>query len=68
MAFEYAPDTGEIIKITGRYPGFEDPGVPLPEVIKQVMGITDDMVSGQAFDDGAVQALSGGRRSGPRTW
>ena len=52
------PDTGEISKITGRYSGFEDPGTPLPEVITLVTGITDAMVAGQAFDDGAVLALA----------
>jgi DNA polymerase-3 subunit epsilon len=58
VAFEYVPGTGEISKITGRYSGFADPGAPLPEVITQVTGITDAMVAGQVFDDGAVLALA----------
>lgn len=39
------------------FEGFEDPGMPIPEVAKQVTGITDEMVSGQRLDEARVQAL-----------
>lgn len=39
------------------FEGFEDPGMPIPEVAKQVTGITDEMVLGQRLDDARVQAL-----------
>lgn len=40
-----------------RFEGFEDPGMPIPAVAKEVTGITDDMVRGHRLDDLAVQAL-----------
>lgn len=39
------------------FEGFEDPGMPIPEVARQVTGITDDMVRGQRLDEARVQAL-----------
>lgn len=39
------------------FEGFEDPGIPIPEVAKQVTGISDDMVRGQRLDDAQVRAL-----------
>lgn len=39
------------------FEGFEDPGMPIPEVAKQVTGITDEMVRGQRLDEVRVQAL-----------
>ncbi|TFG91460.1 MAG: DNA polymerase III subunit epsilon, partial [Syntrophobacterales bacterium] len=57
VAFEYDPETGAIIRIIGRYSGFEDPGAPLAEEIKQITGITDEMLAGQAFDDGQIAAM-----------
>lgn len=60
VAFEYDPATGAIIRITGRYSGFEDPGAPLADEIIQITGITDEMVAGQAFDDAQVAALADG--------
>ncbi|MDQ7745321.1 3'-5' exonuclease [Hydrogenophaga pseudoflava] len=39
------------------FEGFEDPGVPIPEVAKQVTGISDEMVRGQRLDEHRVQAL-----------
>lgn len=58
VAFEYDPDSAAIIRISDRYSGFEDPGFPLADEIKQITGITDDMVAGQKFDDEAVAALA----------
>lgn len=58
VAFEYNPITGEIIRITDRYNGFEDPGRPLPQEITEITGITDDMVAGLSFDNEQVKALA----------
>ena len=58
VAFEYNPMTTEIIRITDRYNGFEDPGCPLPQEITEITGITDEMVAGQVFDDKRVRALT----------
>lgn len=59
VAFEFDPVTAEIIRITDRYNGFEDPGRPLPKEIIEITGITDDMVRGQSLDDGQVNRLAG---------
>lgn len=58
VAFEYDPQTAEIIRITGRYNGFEDPGEPLPREIVEITGITDQMLSGQQFDDPTITQLA----------
>ena len=58
IAFEYNPVTAEIIRVTGRYSGFEDPGFPLSKEVREITGITDELVSGQAFDDDRVNALA----------
>jgi len=58
VAFEFDPVTGEIFRISERYSGFEDPRMPLPEEIKEITGITDEMVRGQAFDDCQINALA----------
>lgn len=39
------------------FEGFEDPGMPIPEVARQVTGITDEMVKGHRLDDAAVQSM-----------
>jgi DNA polymerase III subunit epsilon len=39
------------------FEGFEDPGMPIPAIAKEVTGITDEMVAGQRIDDGLVQAM-----------
>ena len=58
VAFEFNPMTAKIIRITERYNGFEDPGSPLSQEIKEITGITDEMVTGQAFDDDRVRSLA----------
>lgn len=49
--------TGRPVGPVQTFEGFEDPGMPIPEVAKQVTGITDEMVRGQRLDDARVQAL-----------
>jgi len=39
------------------FEGFEDPGMPIPPVAREITGINDDMVRGQRLDDAAVNAL-----------
>jgi DNA polymerase III subunit epsilon len=58
VAFEYDPCSGQIIRITERYSGFEDPGVPISKEVQEITGITDEMVRGEAFDDQQVNLLA----------
>lgn len=58
VAFAYDPSTGEILKIIDRYNGFEDPGQPLANEIIEITGITDEMLTGQRFNDAAINALA----------
>ncbi|HEY9094552.1 MAG TPA: 3'-5' exonuclease [Hydrogenophaga sp.] len=39
------------------YEGFEDPGMPIPAVAREVTGITDEMVRGQQLDEAAVAQM-----------
>ena len=39
------------------FEGFEDPGMPIPDVAKEITGISDDMVQGQRLDDTLVEAM-----------
>lgn len=39
------------------FEGFEDPGMPIPAVARQITGISDEMVRGQRLDDTRVDAL-----------
>jgi DNA polymerase-3 subunit epsilon len=39
------------------FEGFEDPGVPITEVIRQITGISDEMVQGQRLADAQVLSL-----------
>lgn len=58
IAFEYDPLTAEIIRVVDRYSAFEDPGFSLSAEIREITGITDDMVHGQAFDDDLVNRFA----------
>ena len=59
VAFEYDPVTADIIRISDRYNGFEDPGTPLAREIVEITGITDEMLAGQHFDEPTVNQLAG---------
>ena len=39
------------------FEGFEDPGMPIPAVAREVTGISDEMVKGHRLDDAAVVAM-----------
>jgi DNA polymerase-3 subunit epsilon len=58
VAFEHDPATSSIIRISERYSGFEDPGMPLPDDVIEITGITDEMVAGQEFDDDRVKGIA----------
>lgn len=58
VAFQFDPLTSEIFRISDRYSGFEDPGCPIPEEVRDITGITDDMVRGKAFDDQFINVLA----------
>jgi len=58
VVFEYDPRNANIIRICDRYSGFEDPRRPLPDEIKEITGITDDMVAGKVFDDDQIAGLA----------
>ena len=49
VPFEF-DKAGNIYRILPAYNGFQDPGIPIPEIITQITGITDDMVKGQSID------------------
>jgi len=55
VAFEYDASTGLIYRILHTYDGFEDPGEPLSDIVKQITGITDEMVAGQTLDDAEIE-------------
>lgn len=52
--------TGRPVGQVQTFNGFEDPGMPIPDVARQVTGISDDMVRGQRLDDVRVRALLDG--------
>src|SRR5437867_2156767 len=57
--FEYDRQNGRIYKVLGSWEWFEDPGLSIPPEITNITGITDEMVTGQSIDDGAVNDLLG---------
>ncbi len=54
VAFAYDASTGAIYQILHTYDGFEDPGRPLDEIVKQITGITDEMLKGEKLDDDEI--------------
>jgi len=56
VPFEYTPD-GKIYRVLDSYVEFQDPGIPVPQFITELTGITDEMVSGRSFDVAKVNAL-----------
>ena len=52
--------SGNIYRLLPDYNGFNDPGMPIPEIARQITGITDDMVQGQSIDVAAVKKLLSG--------
>jgi DNA polymerase III subunit epsilon len=57
--FEYDRQSGRIYKILGSWEWFEDPAVSIPSEIRNITGITDEMVAGHRIEDCAVNDLLG---------
>ena len=49
--------TGQPVGAVQVYDGLEDPGMPMPDEIIAITGITDDMLRGQRLDDAEVQRM-----------
>ena len=48
---------GAVLAVTGEFSALQEPSDPLPPEIKQLTGITDDMLAGQRIDLDAVEAF-----------
>lgn len=58
VPFEF-DSMGHIYRVLPGYNALQDPGMPIPELAKQITGITDEMVAGQSIDlDKVSQMLS----------
>jgi len=55
VAFSYDAGSGRIYEVLHDYDGFEDPGEPLADVVKELTGISDEMVAGQHLDDPEIE-------------
>lgn len=53
---EFHPRSGLIHRTLEHFSGFEDPGLPIPETITQLTGITDADVAGQRLDESRIEA------------
>lgn len=49
--------SGNIYRLLPEYNALNDPGMPIPEIARQITGITDEMVKGQSIDVEAVKKL-----------
>lgn len=56
VAFEYDAGSGRVYRVLHSFDGFEDPGEPLSDVVKQITGITDDMLKGQKLDESLINS------------
>lgn len=56
IPFEYS-QSGKIYRVLPDYTSYQDPGIPLPNIITKVTGITDDMVTGHSIDLEQVKKL-----------
>ena len=59
IPFEYCPDTGRVFSLGQPVAFLEDPGVPIPEPITELTGLTDADVRGERIDDARVCGLLG---------
>jgi len=48
---------GHIYRLLPEYNGLNDPGIPIPENIIQITGITDDVVAGQTIDFDIIKKM-----------
>lgn len=54
VAFEYDAGSGRIYRILHSYDGFEDPGEPLSDIVRQLTGIDDSMLQGERLDEDEI--------------
>ncbi len=57
VPFEYAPESGRIYGVGEPLTYLEDPGVPVPDEITRLTGISTEAVRGHRIDESAVNAL-----------
>jgi DNA polymerase-3 subunit epsilon len=58
--FTFGPATGQVFDLVDHGAWLEDPGEPLSDEVKSVTGLTDEIVAGERFDEGAIAALLAG--------
>jgi DNA polymerase-3 subunit epsilon len=58
--FTFGPATGQVFDLVDHGAWLEDPGEPLCDEVKCVTGLTDEIVAGGRFDEGAIAALLAG--------
>lgn len=56
VPFEFDSD-GNIYRVLPAYNALQDPGIPIPEEITRITGISDDMVAGKSIDTDKVSEL-----------
>jgi len=56
VPFEFH-SSGKIYRVLPEYNSFQDPGIPIPDEITTITGITDEMVAGQSIDLDQVAAM-----------
>jgi DNA polymerase-3 subunit epsilon len=56
VPFEF-DSNGKIYRVLPAYNAFQDPGIPIPEEITRITGITEEMVAGQSIDIEQVSGL-----------
>ncbi len=56
VPFEFDSD-GNIYRVLPAYNAFQDPGIPIPEEITKITGISDDMVAGKSISIDKVSEL-----------
>ena len=54
VCFEYSID-GRIFRVLDEFNGYQDPGIPIPQEIIQLTGISDDMVRDQNIDINEIE-------------
>ena len=52
----FDPETGKLYDVIERYSGFEDPGIPIPDEVTRLTGITDADVAGARLDDERIKS------------